>query len=79
MEKGHPVINEYWATAGSIQSATPERAAMLLFMQGRRGAGEELRYISASVRATFAKGGDSRWRVDDLTVVIKPKPRGPAK
>jgi len=73
VQKGTPVINEYWVTDSAIQSASPNRATMLLFMQGRRGEGAEQRYISATVRVSFAKAGD-RWRVDDLTVVTKPKP-----
>ena len=77
--KGHPVINEYWPADGAIKSASPDRATMLLFMHGRRGAPPEERYISATVRVTFAKGGDNHWRVDDLTVVTKPKPRGDGK
>jgi Mce-associated membrane protein len=75
--KGHPVINEYVTSASSILSATPDRATMLLFMQGRRGAGDEVRYITASVRVKFVKGRDDHWRVDDLTVVTKPKPKPP--
>ena len=74
VQKGKPVVNEYWPTGSSIQSATPDRATMLLFMQGRRGAAPEERYISATVRVTFTKGADRHWRVDDLTVVTKPKP-----
>jgi Mce-associated membrane protein len=79
VQKGHPVINEYWPIDYAIQSATPDRATMLLFMQGRRGEAPEERYISATVRVNFAKGGDERWRVDDLTVVTKPKPPGNRK
>jgi Mce-associated membrane protein len=79
VQKGHPVINEYWPIDYSIQSATPDRATMLLFMQGRRGEGPEQRYITASVRVNFAKGGDKHWRVDDLTVLTKPKPPGNGK
>ena len=78
-EKGHPVINEYWVTASSIQSATPDRATMLVFMQGRRGAPPEVRYITATVRVNFAKDADRHWRVDDLTVLTKPKPPGNGK
>lgn len=72
--KGHPVINEYWVSASAIQSATPDRVTMLLFMQGRRGTGQEVRYITATVRATFVRGRDDHWLVDDLTVLAKPKP-----
>jgi Mce-associated membrane protein len=79
VEKGHPVINEYWVTDSSIQSATPNRATMLVFMQGRRGATPDERYISATVRVTFAKDKDKQWRVDDLTVLTKPKPPGNGK
>ena len=77
--KGHPVINEYWPADGAIKSASPDRATMLLFMHGRRGAPPDERYISATVRVSFAKEGDNHWRVDDLTVVTKPKPPGNGK
>jgi Mce-associated membrane protein len=73
VEKANPVTNEYWVTDSAIQSATPDRATMLVFMQGRRGAPPDERYISATVQAAFAKGTDARWRVDDLTVLTKPK------
>ncbi|MGF2953519.1 RDD family protein [Mycobacterium sp. THU-M116] len=76
--KGHPVINEYWVTDSSIQSASPDRATMLLFLQGRRGASPNERYITASVRVRFAKRG-ADWRVDDLTVLTKPKSGGGEK
>jgi len=79
VQKGQLVINEYWVTASSIQSATPNRATMLLFMQGRRGEGSEQRYISASVQVNFAKVANEHWRVDDLTVLTKPKPPGNGK
>ncbi|ATA27372.1 putative transmembrane protein [Mycobacterium lepraemurium] len=79
VQKGNPVINEYWVTNSSIESASRDRATMLLFMQGRRGAAPEVRYISATVRVSFAKVGENTWRVDDLTVLTKPKPSGGAK
>jgi Mce-associated membrane protein len=79
VQKGKPVINEYWVIDSSIQSATPDRATMLVFMQGRRGTGPDERSISATVRVSFAKGADNHWRVDDLTVVTKPKPPGNGK
>lgn len=78
VQKGNPVINEYWVTDHAIQSAAPDRATMLMFMQGRRGAAPDERYISATVRVTFAKDG-GRWLVDDLTVLTKPKPAGNGK
>lgn len=79
VQKGNPVINEYWVTDSSIQSATPDRATMLLFMQGRRGAAPGERYISATVRVSFVEDGDNHWRVDDLIVLTKPKPPGNGK
>ncbi|WP_068189856.1 RDD family protein [Mycobacterium sp. UM_CSW] len=79
VEKGNPVVNEYWPTDGSVQSATPDRATMLLFLQGRRGVGPDERAISATVRVQFAKGADQHWRVDDLTVLTRPKPPGNGK
>jgi Mce-associated membrane protein len=74
VEKANPVTNEYWVTDSAIQSATPNHATMLVFMQGRRGAPPDERYISATVQAAFAKGTDAHWRVDGLTVLTKPKP-----
>jgi Mce-associated membrane protein len=79
VQKGNPVINEYWVTDSAIESATPDRATMLLFLHGRRGAGPDQRYITATVRVSFAKDGDDHWRVDDLTVLTKPKPPGNGK
>ncbi len=79
VQKGNPVINEYWVTNSAIESATPDRATMLMFMQGRRGAAPEERYISATVRVSFAKDGGNHWRVDDLAVLTKPKPPGSGK
>ena len=79
VQKGTPVINEYWPMDWSVLSAAPDRATMLLFLQGRRGAAPGERYISATLRVNFVKGGDDRWRVDDLTVLTKPKPPGNGK
>lgn len=73
VRKGRPVINEYYVTASSVLAASPDDATMLLFMQGRRGEGPEQRYITATVTVRFAKD-DNQWRVDDLTVLAKPKP-----
>ncbi len=79
VQKGNPVVNEYWSMDSSIESASPDRATMLLFLQGRRGAAPEERYITATVRVKFAKDGSGHWRVDDLTVLTKPKPSGNGK
>ncbi|CQD03951.1 RDD family protein [Mycobacterium lentiflavum] len=79
VQKGNPVINEYWVTDGSIESASPDRATMLLFMQGRRGAAPQERYITATVRVNFVKDAGGHWLVDNLTVLTKPKPPGNGK
>ncbi len=79
VQKGNPVINEYWPLNSSVLSAAPGRASMLVFLQGRRGAPPDERYITATVRVTLVKGGDSRWRVDDLNVLTKPKSPGNGK
>lgn len=79
VQKGHPVINEYWGSTNSVLAATPNSATMLLFLQGRRGEGPDVRYITASVRVKFVRSGDGRWLVDDLTVLAKPKPAGEGK
>jgi Mce-associated membrane protein len=76
VEKGHPVINEYRVSDASIQAVSPGHATMLLFMQGRRGAAPDQRYISATVQVTFVKGKDNHWLVDELNVLTKPKPQG---
>jgi Mce-associated membrane protein len=79
VQKANPVINEYWPVNSAVLDAAPNRAAMLVFLQGRRGAAPGERYITATVRVAFAKGGDGRWRVDDLEVLTKPKQPGPQK
>jgi Mce-associated membrane protein len=74
VQKGKPVTNEYRVVDSAVQSVSTDRATMLLFMQGQRGLPQGERYLSATVRVTFAKGADARWRVDDLTVLTKPRP-----
>jgi Mce-associated membrane protein len=74
VQKRHPVVNEYWVTNSAVLSAAPNRAAMLLFLQGHRGGASENRFITATVRVSFDKGANGRWLVDDLAVVTKPKP-----
>lgn len=79
VQKGKPVTNQYWVVDSAIRSVSTDHATMLLFMQGQRGLPPGERYISATVRVTFAKGADARWRVDDLTVLTKPGPVGHGK
>ncbi len=78
VQKGHPVVNEYWVTDSTVLSATRNSATMLLFMQGHRGGGDQERFITATVRVSLAKGNDGHWLVDNLDVVTKPRP-APAK
>jgi Mce-associated membrane protein len=77
VQKGPPVVNEYWVTNNSVLSATPNSATMLLFMQGRRGDADGDRPITATVQVSFVKGKQGNWLVDDLNVVTKPKPAPP--
>jgi Mce-associated membrane protein len=74
VQKGHPVVNEYWFTDSAVVSAARNNATMLIFLQGHRGGENEQRFITASVRVSFVKAADARWLVDDLTVLTKPKP-----
>lgn len=71
--KSGPVRNEYWVTNSSVLTATSDRATMLVFLQGQRGAPPAHRYITASVRVTFVRSGASEWRVDDVAVVTQPQ------
>jgi Mce-associated membrane protein len=73
VEKGHPVVNEYWFTDSAVLSAARDKATMLIFLQGHRGGGNEQRFITATVRVAFVKAPDARWLVDELTVLTKPK------
>jgi Mce-associated membrane protein len=77
VQKGHPVINEYWVTDSTVLSATRDGATMLLFMQGHRGGGDDERFITATVRVSLVKGKNGQWLVDNLDVVTKPKPAPP--
>jgi Mce-associated membrane protein len=74
VQKAGPIRNEYWVTNSSVLSATKDRATMLLFLQGQRGPAPNQRYLTASVRVSFAESGSASWRVDDLTVVSSPQP-----
>ncbi|UQX10523.1 hypothetical protein M5I08_21060 [Candidatus Mycobacterium methanotrophicum] len=74
--KAGPVRNEYWATDSSVLSVTPDRATMLVFLRGERGAPPDQRHLAASVRVNFVKSGGAGWRVDDLAVVTEPQTAG---
>lgn len=74
--KAGPVRNECWVTDSSVLTATPDRATMLMFLQGERGDAPNERYLTASVRVTFVRPGTSAWRIDDLSVVSKAQQTG---
>lgn len=74
VQKAGLVRNEYWVTNSSVLTATPERATMLLFLQGERGMPPNQRYLTASVRATFVETGRAGWLVDNITAVTAPQP-----
>lgn len=74
VQKAGAVRNEYWTTNSAVLSATTDRATLLVFLQGQRGAPPDQRYITASVRATFVQSGSAGWRVDDVAAVTKPQP-----
>lgn len=64
--------NEYWAVSSAVLSVEPERAAMLLALQGQRGANpNDLKFITATVRVDFERTGDN-WRVANLQVLKRP-------
>ena len=72
------VDNDYWATNTAVLSATRDRAAALILLQGQRGVAPNQRFIIASVRASFEKSSADQWLISDLMVLAPPKPTGPA-
>lgn len=68
--------NEYWAVNSAVLTnppVTPDRASMLLAMQGQRGTNpDDMKFITATVQVEFAKSSDDQWRVANLTVLKKP-------
>jgi Mce-associated membrane protein len=76
-QESNPTSNEYWAVSSAVLSVSPQRASMLLAMQGQRGTEvKDLRFITATVRADFEKSSSGEWRVANLTVLKKPLPAG---
>lgn len=73
VQKAGATTNEYWAVSSAVLSAEPERASMLLALQGQRGAdAKDLKFITATVRVDFEKSADGQWRVATLTVLKQP-------
>ena len=76
VQKAGVTNNEYYAVSSAILSVDRERAAMLMALQGQRGANaNDLKFITATVRVDFQKVG-GQWRVDTLTVLKKPQMNG---
>ncbi|WP_029111769.1 RDD family protein [Mycobacterium sp. URHB0044] len=74
VQKAGVTANEYWAVSSAVLSAAPEQAAMLVALQGQRGADpNNLKFITATVRADFERSGDGHWRVSNLTVLKRPQ------
>ena len=72
VQKAGVTDNEYWSVSSAVLSATTDRAAMLLALQGQRGSDtNSLKFITATVRADFEKS-NGRWQVAVLTVLKKP-------
>ena len=69
--------NEYWAVSHAVLTdppITPDRASMLLAMQGQRGDDpQNLKFITATVRADFDRSPSGQWQVANLTVLKKPQ------
>jgi Mce-associated membrane protein len=79
VQKAGVTANEYWAVSSAVLSVAPDRAAMLLALQGQRGTDPKaLKFITATVRADFLRTADGHWRVDNLTVLKKPQSNAPA-
>lgn len=80
VQKAGATSNEYWAVSSAVLSASPNQAAMLVALQGQRGAdAKSLKFITATVRVDFERAADDHWRVASLTVLKKPLTNEPAK
>ncbi|WP_408633324.1 RDD family protein [Mycolicibacterium arenosum] len=72
VQKSGVTANEYWSVSSAVLSVDTTRAAMLLALQGQRGANpDDLKFITATVRVDFERSGDS-WRVSNLQVLKRP-------
>jgi Mce-associated membrane protein len=77
VQEAGATTNEYWAVSSALLPVlpeTPDRASMLMAMQGQRGTDpKDLKFITATVRVDFEKSRDGQWRVSNLTVLKKPQ------
>lgn len=70
------VDNDYWVSNSAVLSASGDHATMLLLLQGQRGVPPGQRFVTASVRADYARVG-GQWKVANLTVLAQPKRPAP--
>lgn len=68
-----PVNNDYWAANSAVLSSTTDRAAMLVLLQGQRGAEPNQRFVTASLQVDFEKTGAGEWKLSNLVVLSSPK------
>ncbi|MFG1934809.1 RDD family protein [Mycobacterium sp. NPDC048908] len=74
VQKAGATSNQYFAVSTAVLSATADQAAMLMAMQGQRGANaSDFKFITATVRVDFEKSRDGQWRVANLIVLKKPQ------
>ncbi len=74
VQQAGATTNEYWAVSSAVLSAAPDKASMLLAMQGQRGVNpQDLKFITATVRVDFEKSSDGHWRIANLIVLKKPQ------
>lgn len=73
VRKSGLVDNDYWVSNSAVLSSSQDKAAMLLLLQGQRGAPPTQRFVTASLRVDYEKVGDA-WKVANLTVLAAPKP-----
>jgi Mce-associated membrane protein len=74
VQKAGAHSNQYFAVSTAVLSATTDHVAMLMAMQGQRGANAaDFKFITATVRVDFDKSHDGQWRVANLIVLKKPQ------
>jgi Mce-associated membrane protein len=78
VRKAGPADNEYWVTNKAVLEASRNTGAMLMLLQGQRGAPPNQRFITASLRVTFEKVA-GEWKIAGLTVLAPPKLPDPPK
>lgn len=76
-QKGEATTKKYRAVSSAVlpdPAVTPDRATMLLAMQGERGViPEDLKFITATVRVDFVRSPEGQWLVASLTSLKKPE------